>query len=266
MESLSLRRSGHLAEIELTSTLLGPAFWRELPEVFHALDDDPEVRAAVLCAAGDHFSYGLDLQAMLPQWDYALERDARAGPRYRFREEVRRLQRAITAVAACRKPVVAAIWGWCVGGGVDLAAATDIRIASADARFSVRETRLGVVADTGSLQRLRGIVSEGSLRRLALTGEDVGAERAAQIGLVDEVHADRDATLAAARELAQRIAANPPLVVQGTKHILDFDREPRVRDGLEYVATWNAAFLASDDFDEAIRAFHERREPQFRGS
>ena len=123
-------------------------------------------------------------------------------------------------MAGCRKPVIAAVSGWCIGGGVDVIAAADIRLASADAKFSIREVKVAIVADLGSLQRLAGIIGEGHLRELAFTGKDIDAARAEKIGLVNDVYPDQDAVLAAARELAADIAANPPLVVQGVKDVL----------------------------------------------
>ncbi len=178
---------------------------------------------------------------------------------------MRRLQAAITSVAKCRTPVVAAVSGWCVGAGVDLIAAADVRVAAADAKFSVREVKVAIVADLGSLQRLAGIIGDGHLRELAFTGKDIDAARAERIGLVNDVYPDRDAALAGAHDLAEEIAANSPLVVRGIKDVLDHDREPRVEAGLRYVAAWNAAFLPSEDLTEAVTAFTERRPPRFTG-
>lgn len=267
--SLKVDIAARVAEVTLLGpgkgNAMGPDFWRELPLVFGELDTDPEVHAVVLTGGGAHFSYGLDLPAMMPSWGELLGGDALAAPRTRFLGEVRTLQRAVTAVAACRKPVIAAVSGWCIGGGVDVIAAADVRLASEDAKFSVREVKVAIVADLGSLQRLAGIIGEGHLRELAYTGRDVDAARALRIGLVNDVYPDQDAVLAAARELAGEIAANPPLVVQGVKDVLDQHREHQVADGLRYVAAWNAAFLPSEDLGEAARAFLERRAPEFRG-
>jgi enoyl-CoA hydratase len=267
--SLKVDIADGVAEVTLLGpgkgNAMGPDFWRELPLVFGELDADPDVRAVVLTGSGAHFSYGLDLPAMMPRWAPLLADRAFAAPRTAFLDEVRTLQKAVTAVAACRKPVVAAVSGWCIGGGVDVIAAADVRLASADAKFSVREVKVAIVADLGSLQRLAGIVGEGHLRELAYTGKNVDAARAEKIGLVNDVYADQAAVLAAARELAADIAANPPLVVQGVKDVLDQQREPRVADGLRYVAAWNAAFLPSEDLGEAAQAFLERRAPEFRG-
>ncbi|WP_424185874.1 crotonase/enoyl-CoA hydratase family protein [Actinokineospora sp. G85] len=267
--SLAVDVADHVAEVTLLGpgkgNAMGPDFWRELPQVFTALDRDPEVRAVVLTGSGKHFSYGLDLPAMMPAWGGMLGGDSLAGPRARFLDQIRGLQDAVTSIAACRKPVVAAVSGWCVGGGVDVIAAADIRLASAEAKFSVREVKVAIVADLGSLQRLSGIIGEGHLRELALTGKDIDSARAERIGLVNEVFADQESVLAAARALAAEIAANPPLVVQGTKDVLGLERERRVADGLRYVAAWNSAFLPSKDLGEAVQAFLERREPGFTG-
>src|SRR5262249_22482774 len=216
--SMRVERAAHVAIVTLLGpgkgNALGPDFWRELPLVFGDLDADDDVRAIVLTGNGEHFSYGLDLPAMAPSWapllaDRVLASRAWAWPRSEFLGETRQLQAAIDAVAACRKPVVAAISGWCIGGGVDLVAAADIRLASADAMFSVREVKVAIVADLGSLQRLAGIIGDGHLRELAYTGADIDAARAERIGLVNDVYPDRDAVLSAARDLADPIARTP---------------------------------------------------------
>ena len=267
--SLQVKQSGPVTEVTLLGpgkgNAMGPDFWRELPIVFRELDADPAVRAVVLTGSGRNFSYGLDLPAMAGTWAGVMSGEALASQRTTFLGEIRRLQDAITSVAACRKPVVAAVSGWCIGGGVDLISAADIRLASADATFSVREVKVAIVADIGSLQRLRGIIGEGQLRELAYTGKDIDAARAEKIGLVNHVYADQDAVLEAARATAADIANNPPLVVQGVKDVLNHDLENRVADSLRYVAAWNAAFLPSKDLGEAIQAFVERRAPEFRG-
>ncbi|HVV29930.1 MAG TPA: crotonase/enoyl-CoA hydratase family protein [Mycobacteriales bacterium] len=242
---------------------MGPDFWRELPEVFAALDTDDQVRAVVVHGSGEHFSVGLDLGAMMGE--LGLGADPLAGGRVRFLDTITRMQAAISAVEDCRKPVLASVSGWCIGGGVDLIAACDIRVASADAKFSVREARLAIVADVGSLQRLPKVIGEGMTRRLALTAEDITATRAEQIGLVSQIYDTPDAALTGARALAAQIAGLSPLATQGTKQVLNATRDLPVADGLRHVAVWNAAFLHSHDLDEAIAAFQERRDARFEG-
>ncbi|GAC69658.1 crotonase/enoyl-CoA hydratase family protein [Gordonia soli] len=260
----------HIAQVTLIGpgkgNAMGPDFWRELPEIFAALEADDAVRAIVLTGSGKHFSYGLDLAAMAGDIGPVLADGAKARARTTFHDTITRMQGAITAVADCRTPVVAAISGWCIGGGVDLISAADIRYASSDAKFSVREVRVGMVADVGSLARLPAIISDGHLRELALTGKDINAAHAARIGLVNDVFDDQAAAVEAARATAAEIAANPPLVVNGIKQVLDHSRSADVNDSLRYVAAWNAAFLPSEDLSEAIAAVFEKRPPKFTGA
>jgi enoyl-CoA hydratase len=268
--ALEVEVADHIATVTLIGpskgNAMGPDFWRELPIVFRAIDRDDDVRAVILTGSGKHFSYGLDLPAMAPNFAPLLADGALAKARTEFLEHLRGLQDSVNAVADCRKPVISAVAGWCIGGGIDVIAATDVRLSTVDAKFSVREVKVAIVADLGSLQRLSGIIGEGHLRELALTGKDIDAARAEKIGLVNDTYADKDALLAAAKEMAAAIAANPPLVVQGVKDVLDVTRGPQVAAGLRYVGAWNTAFLPSRDLTEAIQAFVERRSPDFTGS
>ena len=270
---LTIEIDGHVATLWLDRpekrNAMGMPFWADLPVAMAALGNAPEVRAVVLAAKGPHFSVGLDLTAMAdiagggqPSGDTKPSAAARA---MRQRAEIVRLQASITAVADCPVPVIAAVQGWCIGGGVDLIAACDIRLASAEAQFSVREAKIAIVADVGSLQRLPAIIGKGHVAELAYTGKDIDAARAAAIGLVNHVSADPDAVLADAREMAREIAANSPLAVQGTKAVLAAGETQSVAEGLDYVATWNAAFLASDDLVEAMTAFMEKRPGTYTG-
>ncbi|KAA8966036.1 crotonase/enoyl-CoA hydratase family protein [Mycobacterium sp.] len=268
-DSVTVETKDHVATVTLIGpgkgNAMGPAFWSEMPEVFGALDADPEVRAIVVTGSGRNFSYGLDVPAMGGTLAPVLAEGALARPRAEFHAEVLRMQDAISAVADCRTPTVASVHGWCIGGGVDLISAVDIRYASADAKFSVREVKLAMVADVGSLARLPLILSDGHLRELALTGKDIDAARAEKIGLVNDVFADADAALAAAHATAAEIAANPPLTVRGIKDVLDQQRHAAVSASLRYVAAWNAAFLPSKDLTEGISATFAKRPPKFTG-
>jgi enoyl-CoA hydratase len=245
---------------------MGPAFWSETPTLFKALDRDESVRAVVVTGSGAHFSYGLDLASFATGAGSTLADDGGlARARSRFLDEIRDMQTALDAVASCRKPVAAAVSGWCIGGGIDLLAACDVRYASAEAKFSLREVRIAIVADMGSLARLPGILSEGHLRELAFTGKDIDAAKAERIGLVNEVLPTQAESLATAHGFADEVAANPPLVVHGVKELLDINRSERVAAGQRYVTTWNAAFLPSHDLTEALTAFSQRRTPKFEG-
>ena len=268
--SVTVDRVGAVAQVTLIgpgkNNAMGPDFWREMPLVFEGLDDDASVRAVVVTGSGRNFSYGLDLAAMGGTFAPLMNgEDNLAAPRTVLLDDIKRMQKALNAVADCRKPVVAAIQGRCIGGGVDLIAACDIRYASEDATFSIREVKVAIVADMGSLQRLPAIIGDGHLRELALTGRDIDAVRAERIGLVNDVLPDAEGVLAAAHAAAAEIAANPPLVVHGVKDVLDQERSARVATGLRYVAAWNAAFLASEDLTEAMAAVFAQRTAGFHG-
>jgi enoyl-CoA hydratase len=265
MSVFSVEREGNVAIVTMLGSAMGFEFFTELPVLFRELDADADVRAIVLGGSAENFSYGLDLKDVAPLFGALTTGDTLAGGRTRLLAQVREWQASITAVADCRTPIISAIDGWCIGGGIDLIAATDIRLATAGARFSVRETKMAIVADLGSLQRLVGIVGDGHLRELALTGGDIDSARAERIGLVNTVFADATELRDAALAMARSIAANSPLVVRGVKDVLDAERAPRVEAGLRYVAAWNAAFLPSRDLGEAFASFAERRSAEFGG-
>jgi enoyl-CoA hydratase len=269
LRSLRIERTGATTEVVLIGpgkgNAMGPDFWREVPLVFRALDADEATRAVVVRGAGGQFSYGLDLVAMGGELGPLITGAQLAADRTRLLRLIEALQDAFNAVAECRKPVIAAVSGWCVGGGLDLIAACDVRVASADARFSLREVKVAMVADLGSLQRLPSIIGEGHTRELAFTGKNIDAARALRIGLVNDVLEDEGALLAAARAMAQEIVEASPLVVQGIKSVMNDAARPRVAQGLRTVALWNSAFLQSEDLGEAMAAFMQRRPPQFKG-
>jgi enoyl-CoA hydratase len=276
-EVIDVERHDHVATLWLdrpeARNAMGPAFWEDLPNAMGELSAETDVRAVVIAARGPHFSVGLDLKAMAGlltggeggskgNGDGPPSTAARA---FASRAGIKRLQGSITTVADCPKPVIAAVHGYCLGGGVDLISACDIRLASADAVFSVRETKVAIVADLGSLQRLPPIIGKGHVAELAYTGKDITAARAKEIGLVNDVFPDAEATVEAARAMAREIAANSPLAVQGTKAVLTAGEGRSVAEGLDYVAAWNSGFLQSDDLVEAMAAFMAKRPPQFRG-
>lgn len=269
-ERLRIVREGAVARLVLNHpeklNALGPWFWDGMAPAVAALDADPAVRAVVLEGEGRAFTSGLDLLGMVP----TLPIDLQGGPPDGARQAalhalIRRMQGAITAVERCRVPVIAAIHGFCLGGGVDLATACDVRLCAADAVFGVRETRLAMVADVGTLQRLPRIVGPGHARELVFTGRDFDAAHAERIGLVSRVLPDADAVKADALALAREIADQPPLAVQGAKRVLLEAERHEIDRGLEYVATWNAAHLASRDLGTAVSAQMSRQKPVFEG-
>ncbi|HSO30999.1 MAG TPA: crotonase/enoyl-CoA hydratase family protein [Labilithrix sp.] len=266
-ESLRVERADGIAEVCLIGpgkgNAMGQAFFRELPELFHTLDRDEAVRVVIVRGDKGIFSYGLDLKAMGPALMPHLAPGNLASERARLLDLIGDMQSGFDAMERCRKPVIAAIAGPCIGGGVDLISACDLRIAARGAIFSVREAKVAIVADMGSLARLPRIIGHGHTRELAFTGKDIDAERALRIGLVNDLFDDEATLLAGARKLAREIADNPSVVVQGIKHVLDFGEGATVAEANRFVAVWNAAFLASADLGEAIQAFAERRPPKF---
>lgn len=260
----------HVVEVRLVgpgkNNTMGPEFWDEMSGVFAELDADADVRAIVITGSGRNFSYGLDLTTsgsiLAP---FLGETPALAAPRTDLRERIRHMQGAISAVADCRTPVIAAIQGRCIGGAVDLITAVDIRYASADATFSVREIKVGMVADVGTLARLPFIIGDGHMRELTLTGRDIDAARAERIGLVNDVVETPEELRDLAFATAAEIADNPPLVTRGIKEVIDLPRAAAVDASLRYVAAWNSAFLPSFDIVEAVGAVFEKRKPEFKG-
>lgn len=241
---------------------LSADMWADLPTAAAALSADENVRAIVVAGRGPAFTVGIDLQML---GALAPEGVSEAARRMVMYQQIRELQATFTSLADSPKPAIAAIHGYCLGAGVDLITACDIRLASADATFGVRETVMGLVADVGTLQRLPAIIGPGHMAEMVYSGRDIDAARALRIGLVNDVYPDGEATLSAALELAAAIAANSPLVVQGAKRILKAGEGQTVAEGLDYVAVWNAAFLLSDDLTEAMTAFAEKRKPEFKG-
>jgi len=246
--------------------------WTDLPMIMEALDGDDNTRVIVIAARGQSFTVGIDLKAFGPTLlnggidpsspDQPASDIAKRRGTYAL---VKRLQKTFTSIAESSKPVIAAIHGHCIGAGVDLITACDIRYASQDAIFSVRETKLAIVADVGTLQRLPKIINPGHLAEMVYTGRDYTAGEAADIGLVTKVLPDSSGALEAAMTTANEIAANSPLAVQGSKAVLNGGEGRTVDEALDYVALWNTAFLQSNDLLEAVMAYMQKRPPEFKG-
>lgn len=272
-ENVTIEREDAVATLWLDRpeklNALHRVLWDSIPAAVAALDADPEVRVIVLAGRGKAFCAGIDLMdhapAMTSGGSLSGRGDSPVAKRRAFYDDVRRYQHTASCLAHTNKPVIAAVHGVCLGGGMDLITACDIRLASADATFSVRETKIAMVADVGSLQRLPQLVGDGHARELIFTGCDIDAARAREIGLVNEVLPDRAALFERTLAMAREIAANSPLAVQGAKQVLGFASRREIDAALDYVAVWNSAFLHSEDLNEAMQAFLERRPPEFRG-
>lgn len=242
---------------------LSEDMWADIPTAVAELDADESVRVIVVAGRGTAFTVGIDL-TMLGSFQVDGRSDAeKRANQYR---EIKRLQQTMSAFADSPKPTIAAVHGYCLGAGIDLITACDIRIASADATFSVRETKMGLVADVGTMQRLPKVIAPGHVAELVFTGRDIGATEATRIGLVNRTHEDADAVFAAAQELAEEIAANSPLVVQGAKRVLAAEADMSIEAALDHMALWNSSFLMSNDLNEAMMAFMEKRPPKFTGT
>jgi len=236
-------------------------FWAEIVDVFRWVDDTDEVRVVVLSGAGPHFSSGIDLQ-LLAQVGAQLGKDVGRNAE-QLRRKILSLQASFNAVDHCRKPVIAAIQGYCLGGAIDLISACDMRYCSADARFSIKEIDMGMAADVGTLQRLPRIIGDGIMRELAYTGRTLDGAEAQAIGLVNRVYENPKALMEGVNELARQIAEKSPLAIRGTKEMIRYMRDHRVDDGLEYIATWNAAMLQAADLRVAVAAHMARQKPDF---
>lgn len=236
-------------------------FWSELPEIVTGISDEGSARVVVISSTGRHFSAGMDLSVFTGG---DLHPDAELGRRQaRMRSSAKALQWSFTALEKARVPVLAAIQGGCIGGAVDLVTACDLRYASADAFFTVMEINIGMTADVGTLQRLGTIVPEGVARELAFTGRRMSAQRAYEVGLVQEVYAGHEALLAGVLDTAREIAGKSPLAVWGTKVAMNYARDHGVDDALDQIATWQAGMFQQPDMLEAFTAKAEKRDPVY---
>ncbi|MET0594382.1 MAG: crotonase/enoyl-CoA hydratase family protein [Polyangiaceae bacterium] len=265
-EAVRWEKKGRVAHVWLCNpkkrNAMGPAFWAELPEVMAEISRDDELAAVALMGEGPAFTVGLDIKAMM---GVLTPSESQIETRRRLLSEIRRMQDSISSVAVCPIPVVAAMHGYCLGGGVDLVSACDVRIASQDLVLSVREIKLAMVADVGTLQRLPRLIGHGHVAELAFTGKDIGAERCRQIGLVNDVYDTSEKAIAAAHTMAAEMAENSPFVLRGVKKVLQYSADHTLQEGLEYVAMHNTSFLMSEDLGEAMQAFIEKRPARFRG-
>jgi enoyl-CoA hydratase len=268
---LSIEKQGRVGIIwldrESKYNALSTELWSAIPHGLAALCEDTEIGAIILAGRGKHFCAGIDLaEDGLSQLKKAKAR-SKAEANIQQLSNTQKFQQAISSLAECELPVIGVVQGFCLGAGVDLVTACDIRIASACSVFSVRETRLGLVADVGTLQRLPKILSAGHVAELAYTGKDIKADRAEKIGLVNDVYESAEATMAAGLALAQEIAGNSPMAVRGTKFILRqsenlTDEQSLMVNGMYTMMT----SLESNDLQEGIMAFAERRPAKFTGS
>ncbi|KAM7412572.1 hypothetical protein PAMA_020111 [Pampus argenteus] len=241
---------------------MNKAFWSEMVDCFNDIAVDPDCRVVVVSGAGRTFTAGIDLMDMAgdvlqPQGDDT------ARVSWNLRKTIVKYQETFSVIERCPKPVVVAVHGPCVGGGVDLITACDIRLCTQDAWFQVKEVDIGLAADVGTLQRLPKVIGSRSLvNELALTARRMYADEAKSSGLVSRVFADKDALMAAALEMAAEIAGRSPVAVQGTKINLIYSRDHSVAEGLDYMATWNMSMLQTQDVMKSAQASMEKKSPK----
>jgi len=243
-----------------------PAFWSELPKIINAISDEGKARAIVISSTGKHFCAGMDLANFGTLGSDEEKKDNRSDKArtgevlYRVAME---LQENLSKLEKLRIPVLCGIQGGCIGGGLDLATAADIRFASKDAFFCIQEINIGMAADIGTLQRLPRVVPEGKVRELAYTGRRMYSDESLECGLVNKVYESQELMLEGIQEMAEEIASKSPLAVYGTKAVLNFSRDHSVNDGLEFNALWSGAMLPQEDMAEAMMSRAEKREPEF---
>lgn len=255
-ETIRLDIQGPIAWLRLNrpqrANAIDLALWTELSLAIESIAQQAAVRVVVLAGEGQHFCAGADLSLLASLAGIGRAPGCAAEARDRLRVEILRLQRAFSALEALPVPVIAAVHGACIGAGVDLIAACDLRYATADARFCIKEVDLGIAADLGTLQRLHHVIGLAVLAELAYTADTISGERARELRLVNGTYESHAALLAGVEALAQRIAAKPALAVRGIKHNLLFAREHSVADALEHIAVWNSSAALSSDCEQAL--------------
>ena len=266
-ECFDVEESGGVAHVQLSrgeklNTMI-PEFWSELPAIVDEISDSGRARVIVLSAQGRHFCAGMDLSVFAGDASLESETSEMGRRRANVRLSLLHLQRSFTALEEARMPVLAAIQGACVGGGVDLVTAADCRYATADAWFSIHEINIGMTADVGTLQRLPKLIPSGVAREYAYTGRRMPAERAHQLGLVNEVFDDQESMMDAVMETASEIASKSPLAIHGTKEAINYSQDHTVEDSLRHMALWQSGMFHPEDLEESFRADSEGRTPSY---
>ena len=261
---IEVRQDGAVAVVELARpdklNAMDGEMFAAIRDTFRRVGPDPAVRCILLCGQGRHFTAGLDLEYAARQFPPTADAGRAAEARLR---RIEWLQDAFSAVEHARVPVVAAVHGACVGAGVDLISACDMRVASEEAFFQIAEVDVAITADLGALQRLSHLIPNGILRELTYTGRRIGAQEAERYGLVNGLASDREAAMEAGMSLARTIAAKSPLAIAGAKRSLNYSRGRPVEEGLRDVALWNAGTLLSADLGAAMKARLAKGEPTF---
>ncbi|XP_070826246.1 delta(3,5)-Delta(2,4)-dienoyl-CoA isomerase, mitochondrial-like [Chaetodon trifascialis] len=241
---------------------MNKAFWREMVDCFNEISENPDCRVVVVSGAGKIFTAGIDLHDLASSV-LQPEGDDTARLSWNMRKTIMKYQDTFSVIERCPRPVVVAVHGACIGGGLDLITACDIRLCTQDAWFQVKEADIGLAADLGTLQRLPKVIGSRSLvNELALTVRKMYADEAKSCGLVSRVFADKEAMMAGALEMAGEIAGRSPIAIQGTKINLLYSRDHSVEEGLNYIASWNMSMLQSQDVMKSAQASMEKKSPK----
>lgn len=238
-------------------------FWNELPAIVNDINDNAKARVIVISSTGKHFTAGMDISVFTDGEGVSAGGGDQHTRAEAFRQFVLTLQDSFSCLDTVRMPVLAAIQGGCIGAGVDMTSACDIRYATADAFFQIAEINIGMTADVGTFPRLCKLIPEGWVRELAYSGRRLPAQKAKEIGLVNDVFATQEDMLAHVMELAREIAAKAPVAVAGSKRMINYARDHSIADGLDYIATWQAGMFAPPHMMEAFAAKAQKREPAF---
>ena len=244
---------------------MSAAFWDELPAIIRDIDEKARARVIVISSTGPHFCGGLDVGMFMAGdvKDDSTDVTRRRQKAANFLNTVSLMQDSFSSLETCRLPVLAAIQGGCIGGGVDLVTACDMRYATRDAFMTIYETKIGMTADVGTFPRIVKLIPEGLVREMAYTGRRVSAEEARDMGLVNRVYDSHEDMLAGVMEIAREIAANAPLAVHGCKRAITYARDHSTQEGLEWIGMWNASMLQNDEILEAMSARQETRPAEF---
>jgi len=265
----SVEIADHVAHVRLNRpeamNALNRAFWNELPAIIRDINDHARARVIVLSSTGKHFTAGMDLSVFTdPEAGVGRPSDSdRATAMEAFRYHVHYLQNTFSCLDEARMPVLVAVHGGCVGAGVDMISACDIRYCTSDAFFVIQEINIGMTADVGTFPRLCKLIPEGWVREMAYTGRRLPAARAKEIGLVNEVFDTHEALLAHVMETAREIASKPPLAVAGSKVMVNYARDHTIKDALDYIAVWQTGMFAPQHMMESFAAKQEKRAPDY---
>ena len=239
-------------------------FWNLFPKEVEGLDDSGEIRALIVSSTGPHFSSGIDLNMFKDDVVEEQSENELGRSRGYFIQQLKYLQNVANCLEAARFPVIAAIQGGCIGGGIDLVTAADIRLCTKDAFFIIEEINVGLAADIGTLQRLPKLIPAGIAREWAMMGEKVSADRAKEVGLVSSLYDNQEGMLESAFEIAEKLASKTPLAMWVTKEVLNYSRDHSVKEGLDNVNLWNAATLHKEDVMTTMMSRMQKKKPEYK--